>query len=284
VTGGAGSGATFDLATLWTKPCGAGPFPDEDGRVRTPHYLGDLLIPGHEFWAAIDAYTPYIDELREQGSGGCSISYPASNTQIDNKMQEIARLGYVPLLGASTRSSTPTFAPTWETTVPCELKSDLPTPTISTDPPNGHGSDTAHPSAHVDVRNGASCWFRWYKQTGSTTWTALGAASPRWSTHHIADNSENGYYRARVWPADPSECTAYVDSPSVLLTVGCDWADFNCDGDVGTDEDIDAWNACLSGNCPGAPCPNDADFDNDGDVGTDSDIEAFFRVLSGHPC
>jgi subtilisin-like proprotein convertase family protein len=64
----------------------------------------------------------------------------------------------------------------------------------------------------------------------------------------------------------------------------CDSADFDCDGDVGTDFDIQAFFACLAGNCPGGSCPNDADFNNDGDVGTDADIEAFFRVLAGNPC
>jgi hypothetical protein len=60
--------------------------------------------------------------------------------------------------------------------------------------------------------------------------------------------------------------------------------DFNCDGDVGTDADIEAFFACLAGSCPGAPCVSSADFNNDGDVGTDADIEAFFRVLAGGEC
>jgi glucose/arabinose dehydrogenase len=64
----------------------------------------------------------------------------------------------------------------------------------------------------------------------------------------------------------------------------CGTADFNCDGDIGTDADIDAFFMCLSGNCPAAPCYNSADFDGDGDVGTDGDIEAFFRVLGGGSC
>jgi autotransporter-associated beta strand protein len=65
---------------------------------------------------------------------------------------------------------------------------------------------------------------------------------------------------------------------------GCGSADFNCDGDVGTDADIEAFFSCLAGNCPSAPCANSADFNGDGDVGTDSDIEAFFRVLGGGSC
>jgi hypothetical protein len=36
------------------------------------------------------------------------------------------------------------------------------------------------------------------------------------------------------------------------------------------------------GPCP--PCRVNADFNCDGDSGTDADIEAFFRVLAGGPC
>jgi hypothetical protein len=66
--------------------------------------------------------------------------------------------------------------------------------------------------------------------------------------------------------------------------VTCGSADFNCDGDVGTDADIEAFFACLSGTCPSPPCANNADFNFDGDTGTDADIEAFFRVLAGGAC
>jgi hypothetical protein len=59
-------------------------------------------------------------------------------------------------------------------------------------------------------------------------------------------------------------------------------ADFNGDGDTGTDADIEAFFACLAGNC----CPTccSVDFNGDGDFGTDGDIESFFRVLAGQPC
>jgi hypothetical protein len=62
----------------------------------------------------------------------------------------------------------------------------------------------------------------------------------------------------------------------------CPGADFDRDGDVGTDADIEAFFACLGGNCC-ATCGS-ADFNGDGDVGTDADIEAFFRVLAGGAC
>jgi hypothetical protein len=59
-------------------------------------------------------------------------------------------------------------------------------------------------------------------------------------------------------------------------------ADFNGDGDLGTDADIEAFFACLAGSC----CPGcgSADFNGDGDLGTDGDIEAFYRVLGGGSC
>jgi glucose/arabinose dehydrogenase len=62
----------------------------------------------------------------------------------------------------------------------------------------------------------------------------------------------------------------------------CCTADFNGDGDVGTDSDISAFFSCLSGDC--CPTCQSADFNHDGDVGTDADIEAFFRVLAGGSC
>ncbi len=62
----------------------------------------------------------------------------------------------------------------------------------------------------------------------------------------------------------------------------CGSADFNGDGDIGTDADIEAFFACLGGAC--CRTCGTADFNGDGDVGTDADIEAFFRVLSGGAC
>jgi hypothetical protein len=64
----------------------------------------------------------------------------------------------------------------------------------------------------------------------------------------------------------------------------CGSADFDCDGDSGTDADIEAFFACIAGSCPAAPCASTADFNMDGDSGTDADIESFFRVLAGGPC
>jgi hypothetical protein len=70
----------------------------------------------------------------------------------------------------------------------------------------------------------------------------------------------------------------------VIGIIGCGSADFDCDGDLGTDADIESFFACLAGNCPPPPCNGTADFNGDGDIGTDADIESFFRVLAGGSC
>jgi hypothetical protein len=75
-----------------------------------------------------------------------------------------------------------------------------------------------------------------------------------------------------------------MDDLRVTVLGGCGSADFNCDGDLGTDADIEAFFACLAGDCPPPPCAGRADFNGDGDLGTDADIEAFFRVLGGGSC
>ena len=79
------------------------------------------------------------------------------------------------------------------------------------------------------------------------------------------------------------------DTPSnaASLTIeqtGCGTSDFDGDGDFGTDADIEAFFACLGGNCCPTCYVGGADFNADGDVGTDADIESFFRVLAGGNC
>jgi subtilisin family serine protease len=74
---------------------------------------------------------------------------------------------------------------------------------------------------------------------------------------------------------------AYLNS---LLTPTCGSSDYNGDGDFGTDQDIEAFFACLAGQCCATCFPGGADFNGDGDTGTDQDIEAFFRVLAGGNC
>jgi len=64
----------------------------------------------------------------------------------------------------------------------------------------------------------------------------------------------------------------------------CGTSDYNGDGDFGTDQDIEAFFACLAGQCCLTCYAGGSDFNGDGDFGTDQDIEAFFRVLAGGPC
>jgi hypothetical protein len=91
---------------------------------------------------------------------------------------------------------------------------------------------------------------------------------------------------AHIVDFGPGPVSAHADGTLAALRVTpvCGSADFNCDGDVGTDSDIESFFACLAGTCPSAPCASSADFNGDGDVGTDADIEAFFRVLAGGTC
>jgi hypothetical protein len=65
-------------------------------------------------------------------------------------------------------------------------------------------------------------------------------------------------------------------------TPTCGSADFDHNGDAGTDADIEAFFACMGGNCC-AQCGS-TDFNGDGDFATDGDIEAFFRVIAGGNC
>jgi hypothetical protein len=153
------------------------------------------------------------------------------------------------------------------------------------------------------------------KNTGqSLTWTELGASLPdlpvnsiavdrRASPPNLYAGTEAGLYLAagegawRRLPGIPS--TPVIDlafEPARLRVIVSTqgrgaWslsapaycsADFNGDGAIGTDADIESFFACLAGNCC-ATCGS-ADFNGDGAVGTDADIESFFRVLSGGPC
>src|SRR5207245_1666457 len=63
-----------------------------------------------------------------------------------------------------------------------------------------------------------------------------------------------------------------------VWTPPCGSADFDCDGDVGTDADIEWFFRCLAGECP-AGCGSSADFNMGGDGGTDGDGGWFLRVL-----
>jgi hypothetical protein len=140
-----------------------------------------------------------------------------------------------------------------------------------------------------------------------TDWTpAINSSSITWATTPYAANVNanalrwgtmyNFRFTANVAPdangsitlvlfkppnAGSPDTAVYATVPAPMLPA-CESADFNGDGDIGTDADIEAFFACLAGSCC-ATCGS-ADFNHDGDIGTDADIEAFFRVLAGLPC
>jgi hypothetical protein len=98
-----------------------------------------------------------------------------------------------------------------------------------------------------------------------------------------------GAFQSVIVPADYFSPSSYrmllIQTPNevgvMVIQYYCT-SDFNQDGDFGTDQDIEAFFACLAGSCCqscGSP-----DFNGDGDTGTDADIESFFRVLSGARC
>lgn len=79
----------------------------------------------------------------------------------------------------------------------------------------------------------------------------------------------------------------YVDDITVSVSAVFDFCgntDFDRDGDVGTDADIEAFFRCLAGSCCATCDPYGSDFNGDGDAGTDEDIEDFFRLLVTGDC
>jgi hypothetical protein len=141
--------------------------------------------------------------------------------------------------------------------------------------------------------------YQWQKQTSPGTWINLtddscGQNNSANFDVHGSDTSQlrlgflgafntwQGQYRCVVTNACGSATTGVAVIGPQLPTCGS--ADFNCDGDIGTDADIESFFACLAGTCPASPCTSTADFNGDGDIGTDADIEAFFRVLAGGTC
>jgi len=92
-----------------------------------------------------------------------------------------------------------------------------------------------------------------------------------------------GLFKPATAASPATSVTAAVKAP-LAPPSQCGPQDFNGDGDSGTDQDIEAFFACLGGNCCPTCWSGGADFNGDGDIGTDQDIEAFFRVLGGSPC
>jgi subtilase family serine protease len=136
--------------------------------------------------------------------------------------------------------------------------------------------------------------YRWQIESAplsSNAWTDLadGGVTYNGASIGIASGTGTGNF---VLQHDPSSLAflhfrcnttnSCGSAPSTAALLRVSSADFNGDGDIGTDADIEAFFACLAGSC--CPACGSADFNADGDIGTDTDIEAFFRVLGGGPC
>jgi hypothetical protein len=153
--------------------------------------------------------------------------------------------------------------------------------------PMWHSGEPYSNTAWTNARSGNAITFSTQTYAANQNANAL-----RWAemfnfgfTTNVAPTSGNAtitLFKPGTVGSPASIAAAAIPVP--IVPPPCGSADFNCDGDVGTDADIAGFFSCLSGNCPAAPCANSADFNGDGDVGTDADIEAFFRVLGGGTC
>jgi hypothetical protein len=99
--------------------------------------------------------------------------------------------------------------------------------------------------------------------------------------HTVPETTVPGEYLIKYAVTDEQARRSEGTWTLIITPAPCS-ADFNGDGDAGTDADIEAFFKCLAGSC--CTTCGSADFDNDGDSGTDKDIESFFSVLAGGPC
>jgi hypothetical protein len=174
-----------------------------------------------------------------------------------------------------------------------------PAPLILDQPTSGSARVGDRASFRVQLATGTGGpSYSWYKGVPYGNFIALTDGSgytgtrtpflsfnPVRTSHAVQNRPTNGefygLFKCVATVAAGAGTTALVSETARLDIAPCS-ADFNFDGDSGTDQDIEAFFACLAGNC----CPTcaSADFNGDGDTGTDQDIESFFRVLAGGAC
>jgi len=108
-------------------------------------------------------------------------------------------------------------------------------------------------------------------------------APPGWTLQVAQACSDNGYLITGYGLNPQGQTQAWLlELPLCLFSHIL--PDFNGDGDFGTDQDIEAFFACLGGNCCLTCYQGGADINGDGDTGTDQDIECFFAMLGGGCC
>jgi len=150
---------------------------------------------------------------------------------------------------------------------------------------DGDGNINFSSTPWTSVRNSADVTFATETQAQNVRANAI-----RWSTTYNFRFDANaapaaaGTVTLGLWkPGTPGSVTAVAQVPGTPPPA-CGDSDFNGDGDFGTDADIEAFFACLGGNCCATCFSGGSDFNGDGDSGTDADIESFFRVLGGGNC
>jgi hypothetical protein len=148
--------------------------------------------------------------------------------------------------------------------------------------------------------NFSGATFYWECKASDGSYSTLYDSTGTFGTSLISGASTNTLTISHLGAHDPPDldpqgpyeligvrCTATapcqsVTSGTVYIQVSRCSADVNKDGDSGTDADIEAFFACIAGNC--CPACDGPDFNGDGDIATDADIESFFRVLAGGAC
>jgi Kelch motif len=264
--------------TSWSLRASTGPPPRYDASMVYDAQQGAIMLFGG--WNG----NAFGDLWKWNGTAWTQLSVPGPAPRTEAPMVYDSQRGVAVLFGGNGVSST--YADTWELQPPCTGPSiDMP-PT----PQSVCGSSSAPFS--IAASGATVLGYDWQVQSPAGVWLGLTqtpaplgcggfisaptVGGPSISIDIIPCTGVNAYpVRCVVFNA-----CATVISTSTLLTINS--ADFNGDGDVGTDADIESFFACLSGNC--CTTCGTADFNSDGDTGTDADIESFFSVLGGGPC
>jgi hypothetical protein len=238
--------------------------------VVTPPYLREFLLPGHEYWASIS-----------QGDVMQELGHWPSEAELIARGQDFAVRGYVPVFYGDPDIAGQALDAAHPRVVPCELAY----PTVIQQPLAEVRTVSGMPVIMTAAfSNEAADDFHWQHAIAPNAWIEVNdvglvsGTTTQTMTLGSVRQSDAGLYRLRA--RDRLGCVDVLTSDVNLFVCGS--SDFNHDGDNATDSDIEAFFACIAGNCC-ATCDT-ADFNGDGEAGTDADIEAFFQALAGAGC
>jgi hypothetical protein len=271
--GGQNAGGTY-VAGTWTW----------NGTTWSP-------VPGNEPPARSHACMVYVPQLQRTilFGGNQSTTYPTGLWEFDgtswmpkpsngpgsrtHATMALHQTAGLVLTGGSQNLSI--FDDTWT------LPTNAGAPTFTTSP-TSQSMPAGHQVQFTAAAQGPITSWRWLRngQPVSNGERITGATTPTLTINALLD-ADAGQYQAEAG----NTCGARRSNPATLTVVpACSSADFDGDGDSGTDADIESFFACLAGTCCPSCYAGGADFNADGDSGTDADIESFFRVLAGGPC